>query len=78
MQHRDYAWISHLDPTTQLEVFRRLTAYLPSRDLMQVMHRIESGKSVFQAHLETGLIARYYIHLVRILDELDRRSESDE
>lgn len=44
---------------------------------MQVMHRIEAGKSVFQAHLETGLIARYYIHLIRILDELDGQDDTN-
>ena len=71
IHNNDYQWIAHLDPDVQLEAFRRLTVYLSSRDLVHVMQQVESGKSVFEAHRETGLIARYYVQLLRILDEVE-------
>lgn len=67
---RDFGWIARLDPDVQLAAFRRLTSYLSSRELLQVIKRVEAGESVFEAHRETGLIARYYVHLLRILDDV--------
>jgi hypothetical protein len=67
----EYSWIDSLDPTVQLAAFRRLTAYLSSRELMQVVKRVEAGESVYEAHRDAGLIARYYVHLLRIIDQLE-------
>lgn len=70
-EQNDYSWIATLDPKVQLEVFRRLTPYLSSQDLMQVMKRVQAGKSIFEAHRDLGLISRYYVHLLRILESVD-------
>lgn len=65
-------WINHQPKTIQAEVWKRLTTFLSTGEINEVVSRIEGGKDLLQAHEELGLVDKYLDELNRIVQIIKR------
>lgn len=59
-------WLSLQPKQSQLRVFRRMTAFLSTPELADVMEGVRSGESLFRVHDRLGLLDKYRNELLRI------------
>jgi uncharacterized protein YicC (UPF0701 family) len=65
-------WI-HIQPETiQAEVWKRLTAYLSTEEIKQVMSHVAEGEDLLQTHEKLGLVDKYRDELNRIVQIVKR------
>lgn len=63
-------WLSFQPKQIQTEVWKRLTAFLSTRELEQVMAKVRQGETIWQAHERLGLVDKYQLELSKIVDVL--------
>jgi hypothetical protein len=67
-------WI-HIQPETiQTEIWKRLTVFLTTGELQQVISHIANGEELLQAHEKLGLIDKYNNELNRIAHVIQKHN----
>ena len=67
-------YLTHQHPKKQEEIWKRLTVFLSNRELEDVMSRVEQGIDLYTAHNELGLVNKYQVEIMKILEIVNRRN----
>jgi hypothetical protein len=67
-------WIKLQPMSVQTEVWKRLTAFLTTIEIRQVMVQVEKGNSLYTAHEKLGLVDKYQLELSKIVGILGKNN----
>jgi hypothetical protein len=67
-------WIKLQPMSVQTEVWKRLTAFLTTIEISQVMTQVEKGNSLYKAHEKLGLVDKYQLELSKIVGILGKNN----
>lgn len=59
-------WAAGLSQEKQEEFFKQAAHFLSNRELSDIISNIQSGLSLYQAHIKTGVFDRYIVDLENI------------
>jgi hypothetical protein len=70
-------WISLQNDEIQMEFWKRLSHFLNDRELSAIMMNMERGKSLADCHKEAGLLEKYQLEVLKLIQTLSRLYPED-